>query len=280
MARSTTARSSGRGSGRPTGRTIPYYAGDVARLDRLLARNLGCSRKEATRLLRSGAVRDRSGTVIREGRSEPTPGPEGWIEVEIEGEPVRLREAMHLMLHKPAGVVTSRKDERYPSAWSLLEGAPLHDELLAIGRLDVDATGLLLWTTDGQLVHALTHPRRAISREYQVALERPFSPPARNAAGEIDVELEDGYRPRIVELIELADEQRHPALPVPTGTHALAKIVLRSGQFHEVKRIFAQLGARVLALTRTVHGGIRLPEDLEPGEWRELDTLSSPGAGE
>ncbi|MFV8752566.1 pseudouridine synthase [Nannocystaceae bacterium ST9] len=240
----------------------------MPRLDQLLARNLGCSRKEATKLLRGGAVRDAEGIPIRDGRAELPAG-----EIEVEGERVRLRERMHLMQHKPAGVVTSRKDGIHPTAWALLRDAPLHAELLAIGRLDLDATGLLLWTTEGPAVHALTHPRRAVSREYQVALARPFASPPRDHEGQITLELDEGYRPIIVALAELADADRHVALPLPEGTSRLARVVLRSGAFHEVKRIFAALGSEVLALTRTEHAGLRLPDDLEPGGWRELEDL-------
>jgi 16S rRNA pseudouridine516 synthase len=240
----------------------------VARLDQLIARNLGCSRKDATRLLRGGAVRDSEGRAIHDPRAPPPVG-----EIEIDGERVRLRERMHLIQHKPAGVVTSRKDGMHETAWALLRGAPLHAELLAIGRLDLDATGLLLWTTEGPAVHALTHPKRAVSREYQVALARPFADPPRDPEGRITLELDDGYRPIIVALDELADDARHVALPVPSGTARLAKVVLRSGAFHEVKRIFAALGSEVLALTRTEHAGLRLPDDLEVGGWRELEDL-------
>lgn len=240
----------------------------MARLDQLLARNLGCSRKEATRLLRSGAVRDSEGRAIHDPRAVLPVG-----EIEVEGERVRLRERMHLMQHKPAGVVTSRKDGLHATAWELLRGAPLHGELLAVGRLDLDATGLLLWTTEGPAVHALTHPKRSVSREYQVALGRPFASPPRDPEGRITLELDEGYRPIIVALDELADDARHVALPLPSGTVRLAKVVLRSGAFHEVKRIFAALGSEVLALTRTEHAGLRLPDDLEVGGWRELEDL-------
>jgi 16S rRNA pseudouridine516 synthase len=239
----------------------------VPRFDQLLARNLGCSRKEALRLVRSGAVRDSEGRAIDDPRAGPGAG-----EIEVDGQRVRLRQRMHLMQHKPAGVVTSRKDGVHPTAWSLLRGAPLHGELLAIGRLDLDATGLLLWTTEGPAVHALTHPKRSVSREYQVALARPFASPPRDPEGVITLEL-DGYRPIIVALDELSDEARHVALPLPSGTARLAKVVLRSGAFHEVKRIFAALGSEVLALTRTEHAGLRLPDDLEVGGWRELEEL-------
>lgn len=240
----------------------------MARLDQLLARNLGYSRKEVTRLLRGGAVRDGDGQAIYDPR-----GPMPVGEIEVDGQRVRLRERMHLLQHKPSGVVTSRKDGLHATAWELLRGAPLHAELLAIGRLDLDATGLLLWTTEGPGVHALTHPKRAVSREYQVALARPFANPPRNSEGQIALELADGYRPLIVELDELSDSARHCALPIPSGTERLARVVLRSGAFHEVKRIFAALGSEVLALTRTEHAGLRLPDDLEAGAWRELEDL-------
>lgn len=240
----------------------------MPRLDQLLARNLGCSRKEATKLLRAGLVRDAQGRAIVDARAEPPAG-----EIEVDGERLRLRERMHLMQHKPAGVVTSRKDGMHPTAWALLGDAPLHGELLAIGRLDLDATGLLLWTTEGPHVHALTHPKRAISREYQVALARPFAAPPRDTAGEIVMTLDDDYQPKIVALAELAEAERHVALPLPSGTSRLARVVLRSGAFHEVKRIFAALGSEVLALTRVEHAGLRLPDDLEVGAWRELEEL-------
>lgn len=206
--------------------------------------------------------------MIRDPRALPPVG-----EIEVDGERVRLRERMHLIQHKPAGVVTSRKDGVHSTAWALLRGAPLHAELLAVGRLDLDATGLLLWTTEGPSVHALTHPKRAVSREYQVALARPFADPPRDDEGRITLELDENYRPIIVALEELADDARHVALPLPSGTTRLAKVVLRSGAFHEVKRIFAALGSEVLALTRTEHAGLRLPEDLEAGGWRELEDL-------
>lgn len=245
----------------------------MPRLDQLLARNLGCSRKEATKLLRAGLVLDVRGEPILDGRAELQPNPAGWLELEVDGTRVRLRERMHLMQHKPAGVVTSRKDGLHPTAWALLGDAPLHGELLAIGRLDLDATGLLLWTTEGASVHALTHPKRAIPREYQVALAREFAEPPRDHAGHIALTLTDDYVPKIDELGELDEAERHAALPLPSGTSRLARVVLRSGAFHEVKRIFAALGSEVLALTRVSHAGLRLPDDLEVGSWRELEEL-------
>nr|WP_255216302.1 pseudouridine synthase [Pseudenhygromyxa sp. WMMC2535] len=179
------------------------------------------------------------------------------------------------MQHKPVGVVTSRKDNRHPTAWDLLEGAPMHAELKAVGRLDLDASGLLLWTTEGPRIHALTHPRRAVSRVYEVALARPFEAPPRDADGQVSLILADGSRPRITALAGL-EGACHPALPRPPGTEALASVTLLDGSHHEVKRIFAALGSHVLALTRVAHAGLRLPEAMAPGEWIELEELPSP----
>lgn len=241
----------------------------MPRLDQLLARNLGASRRQVTRLLRRGRVREPGGPALKDAKIKVAFG----VEVEVDGQPLRLREHVHLMQHKPVDVVTSRKDERYPTALGLLEGAPMHDLLRAVGRLDLDASGLLLWTTDGARVHALTHPKRAVPREYHVALAKRFREPPRDASGLVELTLGDGHRPRITALEALDEGDLHPALPQPAGTEALARVELLDGVHHEVKRIFAALDAPVLRLTRVRHGEHRLPEDLEPGDWRELDEL-------
>jgi 16S rRNA pseudouridine516 synthase len=242
------------------------------RLDVLLARNLGRSRREVAKLLRSGAVSGPDGQPLHEGAAA-IPADRLPLDVLVSGVPTRLREHVHLIQHKPVGVVTSRDDPRHPTAWALLDGAPMHDQLRAIGRLDLDAAGLLLWTTDTPLVHALTHPRRGIPRTYHVALAREWTPlPS-------DFALTDGTVPRIVELAPLAEHDRHPALEPPTETRALARVTLLDGAYHEVKRIFAALDSHVLRLARVAHAGVELPRDLPAGHWRELDARVLHSAG-
>jgi 16S rRNA pseudouridine516 synthase len=238
----------------------------VPRLDQLLARNLGRSRREVARLLRSGAISTPDGRSLREGR-ELIPASDLPLELSVDGVPVRLREHVHLIQHKPVGVVSSREDPRHPTAWGLLEGAPMHAELRAVGRLDLDAAGLLLWTTDTPLVHALTHPKRDVPRTYHVALARDWSPLPD------ELVLADGMAPRIVELVPLPESELHPALVPPSDTRALASVTLLDGAYHEVKRIFAALGSHVLRLARVAHAGIELPRDLAAGDWREIEAL-------
>lgn len=218
------------------------------------------------RLLRSGAISTLDGRSLRDGR-EVIPASDLPLELNIAEVPTRLREHVHLLQHKPVGVVSSRDDPRHPTAWALLEGAPLHAELRAVGRLDLDAAGLLLWTTDTPRVHALTHPKREVPRTYHVALARAWSPMPS------ELVLADGTAPRIVDLGTLAQDDRHPALEPPTGTLALARVTLLDGAYHEVKRIFAALDSHVLRLARVSHAGIDLPRELGAGDWVELESL-------
>jgi 16S rRNA pseudouridine516 synthase len=236
----------------------------MPRLDILLARNLGCSRTAAARLIQAGGVCDSKGTPLLDRRTEVADAALPFPAL-VDGEPRLLHESSHLLLNKPLGVVTALRDERHPTAYQLLREAPLFSELRAVGRLDLDTTGLLLWTTDGQWVQRLTHPKRKVPRTYQAALARPFNapPPA--------LELDDGHRPVISDLAVIARDQLHPALAVPEEAALFARITVIGGAYHEIRRIFAALGSHVLALCRVAFGRLALPIDLEPGRYRPVD---------
>ena len=238
----------------------------MPRLDVLLARNLGCSRTAAARLIQSGGVRDDAGRILDQRRVEiAASGLPAWVVVDDDRR-LPLYDSFHLMLNKPPGVVTALRDERHPTAFALLGGAPLEGELRAVGRLDLDTTGLLLWTTDGQWVQRLTHPKRQIPRTYQAALARPFHaiPP--------DFALEDGHRPTITSLALVERGTLHPALLVPDGdAPVFAQITVVGGAYHEVRRIFAALGSHVQALCRTAFGRLALPADLPLGAYAAVD---------
>jgi 16S rRNA pseudouridine516 synthase len=238
--------------------------GPVPRLGDLLARNLPCSRAEARRLLAAGAVRRAADGLRLENARTEVHATELPLAVEVNERPMVLYDAFHLAQHKPAGYVTALRDSRHLVAYSLLRDAPLYTELRPVGRLDLETTGLLLWTTDGQWLHHLTHPRRAVPRTYQAALARPFRIPPP------DLMLADGHRPAIADLRSLDASSLHPALLRPTGAEAYAAITLAGGAYHEVRRIFAALGSHVLALCRISFGRLRLPKDLPPGHYRPI----------
>ena len=216
------------------------------RLDKVLARlGLG-SRKEVARLVRQGKVRV-LGQVVKD------PGfrvPEGAA-LEVEGRPLEVRRHLHVLLHKPPGFVTSRTEG--PSVYALLQGFPTRD-LSPVGRLDKDAEGLLLFTTDGLLVHRLTHPGHKVAKRYLVHLERPVGPKDQEAFREGI--LLDGKKTLPAELTPLED---------PTW----AEVVLKEGRFHQIKRMFRARGNRVLRLKRLALGPLELG-DLPPGKARPL----------
>jgi 16S rRNA pseudouridine516 synthase len=236
----------------------------VPRLDKLIARNTGLSRKQVTKLLRAGRVRDGAGERLDDGALPLTPS-DLPREIAIDDQALVLRHRHHVIQHKPVGVVTALRDGRHPTAYELLRDEPLYPELRPVGRLDRDCSGLLLWTTEGDLVHKLAHPKYAVPREYQVALTRGFSELPE------DLVLEDGHRPRITALAELDRADAHPALLVPEETAALATIELIGGRFHEVKRIFLALGSEVIGLARVRYGDVELPPELDAGACVEID---------
>ena len=235
----------------------------MLRFDHLVARNLGCSRAEARHLFDSGAVHDRSDSPIADGATGVHPG-DLPLSVRVRQQELVLYDSCHVLLNKPIGCVTALRDSRHAVAYDFLKRAPLHAELRPIGRLDLDTTGLLLWTTDGTWLQRLTHPKRRVPRTYHAALARPFStlPPG--------LTLADGHRPDITHLAEIDVSTVHPSLIRPDGAPKYATITISSGAYHEVRRIFAALGSHVVSLCRVSFGHLVLPDDLPPGDYRRV----------
>lgn len=235
----------------------------MPRLDNLVARNLGCSRSEARRLIDNGLVSDASGVPMTDRSRDVQSRDLPW-EVRVGDRPLRLLDSCHVLLNKPVGCITALKDARHGVAWEFVREAPLANELRPVGRLDLETTGLLLWTTDGAWLQRLTHPKHKVPRTYQAALARPFSPlPAR-------LVLEDGHCPDIEHLAEIDAGLAHPSLIRPDGATNLATITITGGAYHEVRRIFAALDSHVLGLCRVSVGRLVLPDDLAPGDYRPV----------
>lgn len=235
----------------------------MPRLEQLLARNLGCSRADARRLVLGQAIADSHGRIL----ADPRAGIDGAalpFVIRLDGRDVTLHDTAHVLLNKPVGFVTALTDPIHPVASSLVQDAPLAGELRALGRLDLETSGLLLWTTDGAWLQRLTHPKRLVPRTYQAALARPFTPPTGTLV------LHDGHRPLIDALTVTDAASVHPALARPADAQVYATITIVGGAYHEVRRTFAALGSHVLALCRVGFGDLVLPADLAPGQWRAI----------
>ena len=168
-----------------------------------------------------------------------------------------------IMLYKPVGIECSQKPSAWPSVYTLLP-APLRQRpnkgsvagVQAIGRLDQDTTGLLLLTDDGKLIHRLASPRHQVPKVYEVTLKHPAAE-AQVQQLLAGVVLDDDPRPVRAAACELTDSLH-------------LRLTLTGGKYHQVKRMVAAVGNRVEALHRSQIGGLKLPADLAPGQWRWL----------
>ncbi len=179
----------------------------------------------------------------------------------LDGQPLTPAATHHtyIMLHKPAGVLSTTHDERgRQTVLDLIPAEYRGRHLFPVGRLDLDSTGLLLLTDDGALTHRLTHPRYEHQKEYLVSL----------AAALTTAQIR-----RVTTGIELEDGITHPARcePVPGTLANRYRVVLHEGRKRQLRRMFTALGHRVLALTRVRLGTLQLG-DLAPGRARELTT--------
>lgn len=222
------------------------------RLDKLLSQSGEYTRSEAARLIRAGVV-----TVDGVPAADPATKVDAQACcVRLQGEPVLDAPYQYILYHKPAGLLTAARDARATTVMDTLPEAFRRREVLPVGRLDKDTTGLLLLTNDGELAHRLLAPKRHVWKEYLATLDGPLD--------EADAEA-------FAQGMELSDFTALPAeLTVlesaPGGSRAVVR--LREGKFHQVKRMFGARGREVLALHRQGFGPLRL--DVDCGLYRAL----------
>ncbi len=215
------------------------------RLNAYLARAGIASRRAADELIKAGRVRvnGRQGELNTFVASGDT--------VEVDGRPVGKQELAYLLLHKPAGVVTTARDPHgRPTVVGLVPAEP---RVVPVGRLDADTTGALLLTNDGQLAHRLAHPRYEVDKVYEV---------------EVDGEPPGDALRRLADGVELEDGRTAPASVRRLGRSRI-ELTVHEGRKHQVKRMCEAVGHPVSRLHRSVYAGLELG-GLAPGESREL----------
>jgi 16S rRNA pseudouridine516 synthase len=226
--------------------------------DILFSQGFG-TRRVCAGLIQQGHVTVNGESVDDAGALFETEG----LNFTVQGVAWPFQEQAYLMLHKPAGTECSQKPSAWPSIYTLLP-APLRQRpqkgavqgVQAVGRLDQDTTGLLLLTDDGAFIHRMSSPKKHVPKVYEVTAKHPVTQDMvdRLLAG---VVLDDDPQP-----------VRAAACAI-TGEHTLS-LTLTEGKYHQVKRMVAAVGNRVEGLHRSRIGGLSLPADLAPGQWRWL----------
>ncbi|MDL2211711.1 rRNA pseudouridine synthase [Erysipelotrichaceae bacterium OttesenSCG-928-M19] len=227
----------------------------MIRLDKLLAHNGYGTRKEVKKLIRLGFVKV-DHIIIKDDDFKLD---ETKSIVSVNDEIVNHQDKLYLMMNKPQDYVCANHDEIHATVFDLIADYNVN-KLFCVGRLDIDTTGLLLITNDGDFAHNITKPKKQIKKTYYAKL-----------MGQIDVSafilLEKGViidgglqcLPAIVELIEQCVD------------YAIVKLIIEEGKFHQVKRMFKAINMEVIELKRTKIGNLELDNRLELGEYRLLE---------
>jgi 23S rRNA pseudouridine2605 synthase len=215
------------------------------RLNAYLARAGVASRRGAEELIRAGRVRVNGEVAGLATFVEPRDT------VEVDGRPIEPEPLTYVLLHKPAGVVTTARD---PQGRATVVGLVGHERrVVPVGRLDADTTGALLLTNDGPLAHRLMHPRYEVDKVYEA---------------EVEGEPSDETLAQLAEGVELDDGRTAPARVRRLGP-SLVELTIHEGRKHQVKRMLQAVGHPVRRLHRNRYAGLTL-DGLAPGEWREL----------
>ncbi|WP_305416058.1 16S rRNA pseudouridine(516) synthase RsuA [Photobacterium leiognathi] len=220
------------------------------RLDKFLGTTLGITRKEAGKILKDRMV-EVNGEVVRNGSVQVSDD----CDVEFNGRSLSLQGPRYYMLNKPQGFVCSHADDFNPTIFVLFdEISP--EKMHVAGRLDGDTTGLVLVTDDGQWSHRITSPRHVCEKTYYVETADPIT---------------EDYIQQFADGVQLRSEKEltRPAKLEILGENE-ALLTITEGKYHQVKRMFAAMGNKVVGLHRERGGAVELDEELEPGEYCPL----------
>ncbi|MBQ8766066.1 MAG: rRNA pseudouridine synthase [Clostridia bacterium] len=226
----------------------------MERLDKILASQGAMSRKEVKEIIKQGRIA-LNGMVVKDSSVKID---ENKDTVTFDGEVIQLKKHIYIMLNKPQGVISASDSDNDETVVDLVPAELYRKGLFPAGRLDKDTTGFVLITDDGEFAHRILSPRNHIFKTYIAQLEHPL---AKEHIEKLENGIVLGDRTELkgsrVEVVEDSDKP-------------LVRIMICEGKYHQVKRMFAATGNKVLTLHREKMGNLHLDDSLKPGECREI----------
>jgi len=230
------------------------------RLDKLLVHMGIGTRSQLKQLAKNGAIAV-NGVTVKDSGMQVDPDAD---RIAVNGDEVRYREFVYIMLNKPPGVVSATEDNRDRTVVDLLADEYRPFAVFPVGRLDKDTEGLLLLTNDGKLAHNLLSPRKHVPKTYLARVAGAVGEEDRRAFA-CGVTLDDGYKtlPAALRVLNVRETAEGGAL-------SEIELTIMEGKFHQVKRMFEAVGKKVVYLKRLSMGPLVLDEELALGAAREL----------
>ena len=224
----------------------------MERIDKIISKELNIGRNDAKSLIKSGKV-------FLNGSSVKSPSEKLDEEKDVltvGGRVIHLRRFVYIMMNKPEGVISST-DGRKTSEKTVIDILPedmKRKNLFPAGRLDKNTTGFVLITDDGEFAHRILSPRSHVPKTYIAKLDKPF-----------DDEISDAFSNGIT----IGDDECLPAVLEPVdGDYTLARVIIKQGMYHQIKRMFKKYSIEVIGLKRIKMGRLNLDESLAAGECR------------
>ncbi len=226
----------------------------MERLDKILASQGTLSRRDVKEIVKKGRITV-NGVVAKKSDIK--------IDIDndtvtLDGEILSLKEHIYIMLNKPQGIVSASESDTDETVVDLVPDELYRKGLFPAGRLDKDTTGFVLITDDGDFAHKILSPKNHIFKTYLATLEHSLSQSDIQML-ENGITLADGTTLKEAK-VEIIEDSEHP----------LVQIMICEGKYHQVKRMFAAAGNKVIALHRSKMGNLELDKDLKAGECREI----------
>ena len=228
------------------------------RLDKFICKSTELTRNEAKTLLKRGEVR-----VNAEVIKNPATQVHENNTITVDGQVLTARTSRYIMMNKPLDTICSNVDENHPSLLHFIDVDKAFDLHIA-GRLDVDTTGLVLITDDGRWSHNIISPKKLCKKTYRVWLRYPLK------EGVIEQFIAGIQLQGETSLTETAELIVVDNILDSRENNNEVLLTITEGKYHQVKRMFAAIGNKVIGLHREQIGEIILPDELEPGQWRYL----------